>query len=268
MAMTEESVQAREFAKIESRSSPEMTALSRPRIVLIGVAHVFDIRDKVRQIILRESPKTVALELDPMRMESLMNRNGHPGDAPLIYQLLARFQKNLAQEFGSEVGSEMIAAAEAAKEVGARIALIDMDASNLFDTLRRAMSLREKVMLLAGVFLAFFTRKSTVEKEMKRYSENESKFLEEIQRAYPTVMRILIEDRNRYMAQRLREISAVSAPIVAVVGDGHITGMREILSEFSDLEVWRLEDLRRNGDGTGNRELTMSFTLRSPDSKV
>lgn len=243
-------------------------AISKPKIVLIGVAHVFDIRDKVRQIILREAPKVVALELDPERFEGLMNRDQRPGDTPFLYQLLARFQKDLAEQFGSEVGSEMIAAADAAREIGARLALIDMDAAGLFNTLRRSMSLREKVMLLVSVFLAFFTRKSTVEKEMKRYSEDERRFLGELQRSYPTVMRILIDDRNRYMAERLREISGQSYPIVAVVGDGHVSGMKDLLREFCDLEVWRLEDLRREPGPAGNSELTVSFTLRSPDSKI
>jgi len=253
---------------VRGEPSDEKKMASKPRIVLIGVAHVFDIRDKVRQIILRKAPKVVALELDHDRFEGLMRRDERPGDTPFLYQLLARFQKDLAEQFGSEVGSEMIAAADAAREVGARLALIDMDAAGLFHTLRRSMSLREKAMLLVSVFLAFFTRKSTVEKEMKRYTEDETKFLGEIQRSYPTVMRVLIDDRNRYMAQRLREISNQSDPIVAVVGDGHVSGMRELLSGFCDLEVFRLEDLRREDGHAGNRELTMSFTLRSSDSKI
>lgn len=266
--MTEQAVRTDEIMDINRRSLSELGAPQRPRIVLIGVAHVFDIRDKVREIIMRESPKTVALELDSARLEALLSREELPGNEPFLYQLLARFQKNLAKEFGSEVGSEMIAAAGAAKEVGARIALIDMDAANLFSTLRRAMSIREKVMLLVGVFLAFFTKRSTVEKEMARYSKDEVGFFHEIQRSYPTIMKILIEDRNRFMAQRLREISAEASPIVAVVGDGHITGMEALLSEFADLEIWRLEDLRRDRMSESNKELTMSFTLRSSDSKV
>jgi len=252
----------------ESNDTQKMKTIKRPRIVLIGVAHVFDIRDRVRQIILKESPKVVALELDPSRFEGLMNRDEERNDAPFLYQLLARFQKELAEEFGTEVGGEMIAAVNAAKEVGAKLELIDMDAAGLFDILRRSMSLREKVMLLVSVFLSFFTRRSTVEKEMKRYTENEAEFFGEIQRSYPTVMRILIEDRNRYMAQRLREISAHSDPVVAVVGDGHISGMKNMLADYCEVEVWRLEDLKRESDDSGNRELTLSFTLHSSNGKV
>lgn len=260
--------QAAQIADVNRRLPSELRTPQRPRIVLIGVAHVFDIRDKVREIIMRESPMTVALELDSARLEALLSHEESAGNEPFLYQLLARFQKNLAKEFGSEVGSEMIAAASAAKKVGARIALIDMDAANLFSTLRRSMSIREKVMLLVGIFFAFFAKKSTVEKEMARYSEDEAGFFREIQKSYPTIMKILIEDRNQFMAQRLREISAEASPIVAVVGDGHITGMGTLLSEFADLEIWRLEDLRRESMSKNNKELTMSFTLRSSDSKV
>lgn len=233
----------------------------RPRIMLIGVGHVFDIREKIRGVIVDERPQTVALELDSARFYSLLNRDKGRGEGPLIYQLLARFQSELAKEYGTEVGSEMIAAANAAKEVGANIALIDMDSMKMFRGLRQAMSLKEKVLLAVGTVLSLFARKSTVEKELERYQKDEERFIAEVKKSYPTVMRVLIDERNRYMAERLKEISATSQNTIAIVGDGHISGMQTLVSDFADVDIIRLNELQGYSPKLDNKEISFSFTI-------
>jgi len=250
------------------RSHLELPSILRPRIILVGVGHIFDLREKIKGIIRTERPQIVALELDSARFYSLLSKEKRTGDAPFLYQLLGRFQSDLAEQFGGEIGSEMIAAADAAKETGANIALIDMDAANMFQRLRQAMSFKEKILMTVGVVLAFFTRKSSIEKEMDRYSKDEEKFMNDIQKTYPSVMRVLIEERNSFMAQKLKEISTQSNVIVAVIGDGHVPGMKSLLSEFADVEAWRLEELRNSKEWAENREMTVSFTLSPPDSKI
>lgn len=251
----------------------ESSALSSPhdrlpKIILVGVGHIFDIREKVKNIIYSINPQMVALELDPARFYSLSHREeGHPSDVPMIYQLLARFQSNLAKEYGSEVGSEMIAAAEAAKNIGAKLALIDMDAVTMFAKMRKSMSMREKAFLAVGTIMALFTRKSTVEKELEIYRKDEEKFMREIKEAYPSIAGILIEERNRYMSDRLKEISLQSNLTVAIIGDGHVSGMQKMISEFAEVEIWRLDDLQKQSSGKDNAEMTMSFVV-NPEHKI
>jgi pheromone shutdown protein TraB len=63
---------------------------------------------------------------------------------------------------------------------------------------------------------------------------------------YPTVKRVLIDERNAHMAQRLGELHAQGRErIVAVVGDGHVDGMRDLLAARGlAVECVRLRDLR------------------------
>lgn len=238
----------------------------KPRIVLVGVGHVFDIKSAVKGIIHQNRPEVVALELDYARFSSLQSKErGGGGSAPLIYRLLAKFQRDLAEQFGSEAGSEMLAAADAAGEVGARVALIDMEAAVVFARMTKVMSFREKMLLLTGAVMALFTRKATVEKELDKFMSDEDRFMAEIQKAYPTVVRVLIDERNEFMARKLKEISAVSKVTVAVLGDGHVSGMTKILSEFADVEVRRLNDLQNMPPSARNSEMTLSFTVSSND---
>src|SRR2546427_5320417 len=95
-------------------------------ITLLGVGQVFDLGRSIRSEILARHPKVVALELDPIRYHALRSRTPRAhGISPLA--LLAQFQIRIARQYGVEVGDEMIAAAQAAEEIGSEIALIDQD---------------------------------------------------------------------------------------------------------------------------------------------
>jgi pheromone shutdown protein TraB len=249
--------------------SSSIISAVRPRIVLVGVGHVFDIKSAVKGIIHQTRPEVVALELDSFRFNSLLSKErGKGGPAPLVYRLLAKFQRDLAEQFGSEAGSEMLAAADAAGEIGARVALIDMEAATVFTRMTKAMSFREKTLMLVGAVMALFTRKATVEKELDRFMSNEDKFMAEIQKVYPSVVRVLIDERNEFMARKLKEISSVSQLTVAVLGDGHVSGMTRMLSEFAEVDVWRLNDLQGMPPTARNSEMTLSFTVDAGNDKT
>lgn len=112
-------------------------------IILIGVGHVFAIRDRLKEEILRARPSIVCLELDAIRWQLLNEekaRRARGEKAPraafdwrtvgrggLIFAAIAWTQARLAKTFGSIVGDEMLAAKEAADELGAQTRLIDMD---------------------------------------------------------------------------------------------------------------------------------------------
>ncbi|OGS42212.1 MAG: hypothetical protein A3K67_02420 [Euryarchaeota archaeon RBG_16_62_10] len=216
-------------------------------ITLIGVGHVFAISDSVKELIRARRPEVVCLELDPARYEALARRD-QTHRVPIQYRLLSYFQKRMADKFGTEVGDEMMAAVSAAGEVGAKVALIDMDAARVFALLWRRMSLREKVSLFAGAFVGLFASKETVEREMERYEEHEAQYMETLGTGFPTIKEVLIDDRNRYMAAQLASLSSRHASVVAVVGDGHVPGLVECLKP-AEVETIRLKDLRKGQTG-------------------
>lgn len=211
-------------------------------ITLVGVGHVFQISEQVKDVVRTRHPEVVCLELDAGRYAALVNRNASRS-IPLQYRLLAYFQKRMAEKFGTEVGDEMMAAADAAREIGASVALIDVDANRMFAELWRRMSFRERLNLLGGAFVGLFVPKEKVEQEIGRYEQNADDYIKSMGDGFPTIKEVLIDDRNRHMAQQLSALSQTHRGIVAIVGDGHVPGLLEALKGI-DVEVVRLKDLR------------------------
>ncbi|MBI5000593.1 MAG: TraB/GumN family protein [Euryarchaeota archaeon] len=229
-------------------------------LTIIGAGHVFDIKKAVREAILARSPAVVALELDPGRLYALQHpeRRGRP---PMMYGLLALTQQRLAGEYGTEAGGEMLAAADAAQECGAKVALIDRDAMAVFSELMR-IPFKEKVQVAWAILMGTFVSKKTVEKEMARYQEAEEQYLDEFAKEFPSLMKVLVDDRNRIMADAMRGLVNEHGAVVAVVGDGHVPGITKHLADISP-EVIRLKELQHpRADGA-----SFSFTVSaSPGS--
>ncbi len=211
-------------------------------ITLVGVGHVFAISENVKGIIRSKLPQVVCLELDPGRYRALTQKD-RTRKVPLQYRALAYFQSRMADKFGSEVGDEMLAAAEAAQQVGAKVALIDMDAGRVFGLLWKRMSLREKLHLLGGAFVGLLVSRETVEREVDKYEGNEEMYLKALGKEFPTIKSVLIDDRDKFMAERLTSLSSQYGSIVAIVGDGHIPGMLGYLKQL-EVEAVRLKELR------------------------
>lgn len=233
-------------------------------ITLVGVGHVFAISGRVSDVIRTKRPAIVCLELDPVRYQALVQKDSSRR-VPLQYSLLAMFQKRMADEFGSEVGDEMLAAASAAREIGAKVALIDVDASRMLATLWRKMSVKEKIGLLFGALVGLVSSKDAVEREMDAYQSNDEAYIEEIGRRFPAVKSVLIDDRNRIMAERIREIAKANGNVVAVVGDGHVPGIARALATEQP-EVVRLKELMGTSAASeGSGEYSMSFVWHHHD---
>jgi pheromone shutdown protein TraB len=230
-------------------------------ITLVGVGHVFELSEKVKEAVRSRRPAVVCLELDPARYHALMNP-GEQRKAPLPYMLLARFQQKMASDFGTEAGDEMMAAASAAGEVGAKVALIDVNASGMFGTLWHRMPLRERFKLIFASMVGLVSSKETVETEMDSYEANDVQYLERVGEEFPTVKEVLIDGRNRHMASRIKALAAAHGDVLAVVGDGHVPGMLQELSPL-EVEVIRLKDIRSGAlpKPSGRSEYTTSFYI-------
>ncbi len=212
-------------------------------ITLIGVAHVFDISKSLENAIIKRNPSVVCVELDAARYHALYSRDRNR-EAPLVYKMLAGLQENIAKKYGSQVGSEMLTAIETAKMLNAKLAFIDMDSTNILSNFWRNMTFSEKMKFLLALFSSLFIRKKRIEKELKRFEENDEYYLESFGKEFPTAKKVLIDDRNIYMAKAITKISQEHEDIVAVIGDGHIEGIRRLLDPSSDVEIIRLSQLR------------------------
>lgn len=234
-------------------------------ITLIGTGHVFDIGARVREEIRRAAPVVVAIELDPPRYHALRNKGAERGKAPLAYRALADFQKRIADQYGVEAGAEMLAAADEARDLGVPLALIDRDAQFTFQRLVREMSFMEKLKLGGSTVLSLFMPGKSVEKQVDEMQDDYSRFFVEMGKRFPTLKRVLLDERNEHMAKAIVEMAKTQDRIVAVVGDGHVDGMRDILvAQGHNVETVRLKALRAVPVGTATASISVNISGEFP----
>jgi len=232
-------------------------------ITLIGIGHVFDISQQVRNVILETKPQAVCVELDKYRYMALSAKT-QGTDSPFIYQLLARFQKRIAGQYGVAVGNEMLTATDTARMIGAKVYLIDMDAQQLFKKMWHSMSFLSKLKFFFGSITSLFISKKRVESELKRFDENSEEYLKDIEEHFPVVSDHLIEQRNDFMARKVVNISKKYEDVAVFIGDGHVPGILKRLNKNEiSTKVIRLRDLRKQGTFTSeadNKEVCYSFS--------
>ncbi len=219
--------------------------------ILVGTAHISrESVDLVREVIEKERPDCICIELDPARFEALSEERRWESldlrevirkkqlSTLLVNLMLASYQKRLGGKLGVLPGSEMLEAVRAAQEHDIAIALCDRD---IRATLRRAwhsISLWRKLVLISSVVASAFERPEISEEDLRKLRQQDvlSELMQELGQAMPNLKRVLIDERDDYLAQKMRDASGDR--VVAVVGAGHIEGMREALlaGRVADLE--------------------------------
>ncbi len=211
-------------------------------ITLFGVGHVFNLGPRIKEEVVRRKPAAVCLELDEARLKALQD-TGQRREGPMLYNLLALFQRKIAERYEAHVGEEMLAAYDAARELEIPVYLIDLDSMVTWRNLWSSVGLQEGLKLLISTLGALFIRKERIEVELDRYQRDYAGFMEAFGKDFPSVKRVVVDERNEHMASLLREIHKEFGEVVAVVGDGHIAGLRSILND-EPIEVVRLWTLR------------------------
>ena len=125
------------------------------------------------------------------------------------------------------------------------VAFIDTDAQKLFTTMWRTMPMTERLKLLFSGFAGFFVSRKRVEQELKNFQDDYTTYIEEIGKRYPTIKRVLIDERNQHMVSKLTELHQQYQRIIACIGDGHVPGISQLLQEKQiPFEAIRLHDLQ------------------------
>ncbi len=221
--------------------------LNGRKITLIGTAHVSkDSIDEVTNTITELQPDCVAVELDQKRSDSIQNADKYAqldivkvlkrneGFLLLANLILASFQRRMGQNVGVKPGDEMLAAINAAKELNVPAQMVDRP---IQVTLRRAWaknSLWGKCKLLASLLTSAFSNEEISEEEiesLKKGNEMDS-MMDELSEYMPVIKKVLIDERNDYMANKIWECQGNN--IVAVVGAGHLDGIETTLKAVAE----------------------------------
>ena len=225
-------------------------------ITLIGTGHVFDLNNQIRNIILKKHPDLIALELDKGRYAALIQKDVDEKREGL-YGKMAATQEKIAGMYGVSVGSEMLTSVNVAKELGIRIAFIDMPAESIQKRLQDALTKKEKLRISMGILQGIFIRKKKIEKEIKKFEKNEIEYMNYMKEKFPSLMNFLLDEREEYMSKKILELKKRFDNILVFVGDAHIDGLKKRLN--TDLEIIRLKELRNIS--FDNSDITLSYNI-------
>jgi len=218
-------------------------------VKLVGTAHVSkESVQLVSRVIMEEKPDTVCVELCQSRYQALRQKERwldmdiikviREKKAFLLLSnlLLASFQKKIANKFDIRPGEEMIQAIETAQTVGAEIQLADRDIRTTLARTWRMMGWWGKLKILFQLVLSMGNIDEITEEEIEKMKQQDvlETLLAEIGKSLPALRKILIDERDQYLAHKIR--SAPGNRIVAVVGAGHVPGIKACWEKKIDIE--------------------------------
>jgi len=231
-------------------------------ILLIGTAHVSRESTRiVKEVIAAEKPDTVCVELCEPRFQTIRQPDQWRNTdiikvikekktfLLLSNLLLASFQKRIAEKLDVKPGEEMIAAMDAADAVGARIHLADREIRVTLSRTWRIMGAWDKSKLLFQLISSLLEIEEVSEADVEKMKEQDvlESLLAEVGKSMPVLKTILIDERDKYLAEKIR--TAPGEKIIAVVGAGHVPGIKKYWE--TDIDLAALETLPPKGKMSG-----------------
>lgn len=238
-------------AALSLPSSATTVELEGKLIHIVGTAHVSaksvqDVRDAVAAV----RPDTIAIELCEPRYQGMVKKSAwretnlfrvvKEGKATFLLAQLAMqsFYRRLGKQLEVEPGAEMMAGAACAEETGARLELIDRRIDITLKRVWRHLGFWQRIKLFGTMAGALFSSGEIGGEDIEALKKQDQleAMMGEMGKAFPEIKKRLIDERDVYLAQKLR--SAPGRRIVAVVGAGHVPGMlRSIREEVSLAEL-------------------------------
>lgn len=218
------------------------------RYTLLGTAHVSPASVRaVEKLAAEGNWDAVAVELCPTRLEALDGKKSwhdldlfqiiRSGKAGLVMANLALsgYQKRIAEQFDIEPGAELRAAAHGARERDLPLQLVDRDLATTLRRTYRAVPWYKRFYLTVGLIMSSFSSEEIDEEAIEKLKEGdilESTFTEFAEQS-PELYEALIDERDRYMAARLRaeNVGKGGSEVLVVVGAGHLEGLARYLAE-------------------------------------
>ena len=214
-------------------------ALQGGDVYLVGTAHVSkDSVLDVRRTIEHVEPDTVCVELCESRYQALTQRDNwqkmdifkivRQGKSLLLLAqlMLTSFYRRLGEKLGVKPGAEMLEAVRLAQERGAELVLADRDIQITLKRTYGYLGFWTKLRLLFGLSVGIFSGEEIDEETVEKLKEKDQleAVMAEFTGKFPEIKKRLIDERDIYIAQKIRR--ARGQKIVAVVGAGHIEGIK------------------------------------------
>ncbi len=221
-------------------------SIAESKITILGTAHVSRTSaETVKQMVSSEEFDVVCIELCQSRYNSIMRPSLlaemdlfdviRQGKASMVTASLAlgAYQQRLAEQLGIEPGIEMKTAIIEANTLHLSIVLIDREIGTTLKRVYHNVPFWKRIYLFAGLFASVLSREEVSEQEIEMLKSGdilETTFTQFSEDAKDLFMP-LIDERDQYMAAKLLQTIEEhrGKNILAVVGAGHIKGMRNYL---------------------------------------
>ena len=222
--------------------------------IIVGTAHISrQSADLVREVITDEKPDRVCIELDEKRFKALSEKNRWENldlknlikqkqlSTLIVNLVLSSYQKKLGEKLGVTPGTELLEAAKTAKDLNLPIELCDREVRITLKRAWHSMSLWQKLKLLVGGFGGIFEKQELSEEKLAELRSKDvlSEMMDELGKAMPVLKKVIIDERDKYIAQKMKE--SKGEKIVSVVGAGHVNGIVNALESNEEIDLNEIE---------------------------
>ena len=234
-------------------------------IILIATAHVSKQSvELVKQVVAEEKPDSICVELDEQRYNSIRNPKAWENmDIVKVIKekrvgfllanlVLSSYQKRMAKKLGTNVGQEMLQGIACADETGAQLVLADRSIQVTFMRIWSKLNWWEKGKLIFNLLFSFLSDEDVTDEDLQRLLHEDmlESALSEMRKQFPKIGDILIGERDRYLAWKIR--TAPGTKIVAVLGGAHVPGVKEhLFSEENVQELAKIPEKKAYGKVIG-----------------
>jgi len=216
------------------------------KVTIVGTAHVSqESKEEVRNTIEESDPDLVGVELDKDRYESLSGGNGWTnlniveairegkGFLLLLNLVLSIYQRRMGLNQDVKPGEELLEATKVAEEKNIEYSLIDRDINETFRLALSELGILEKAKLCVS---PLFQEEQEIAVEDLKEDNMLDTVVKSLEEEFPVLKKVFLDDRNKYMAQRILEKEFEHA--VIVVGAAHVEGLaKDLEKNKEELEI-------------------------------
>jgi pheromone shutdown protein TraB len=188
---------------------------------LIGTTH-YDSRDKIESIIKEFNPDVIGVELCLTRFKAFTNKLPTSVNDDSIIGKISEEVRKKAEENNVDYGADMKTAMFYAINHYIKLALLDKD----INFIRNQMQLipEEEMIYLNNELTKY--KESNIQKEI-----DENEVIKEMKEKIPTVFRILVEERNNFLAENIRKLinENEGKRIIIFLGKGHVKEVQRLI---------------------------------------
>lgn len=247
-----------EEIKAENKYTEDVRIINKNgrEFIIVGTAHISrQSADLVKEVITNEKPDTVCIELDEKRYKALAEKKRWESldlktiirqkqlSTLLVNLVLSSYQKKLGEKLGVTPGTELLEAAKTANELNLPIELCDREVRITLKRAWHSMSFWQKLKFLTGGLAGIFEKPELSEEKLTELRSKDvlSEMMDELGKAMPVLKKVIIDERDEYLAQKMQE--AKGNRIVSIVGAGHVNGIVKVIEDNRKIDLKEIEGI-------------------------